>query len=417
MKIFHLNTSDLSGGAAKAAFRLHKGLQKEDISSRMMVQFKESDDNFVIGPVSNPSKAVANLRVTIDHLPLLFYRKRKEQIFHSQWLPDFLIRKINDYRPDVVHLHWVCRGFLNINTLARIQKPIIWTLHDMWPFTGGCHYASACKRYQKSCGSCPQLGSKMEYDLSWWTWKRKAKAWRNLNLSLVAPSRWMKTCIQKSSLFQDKEIEIIPNGIDLKIFRPHDRRSLRSHLGFPLDKKLVLFSAINAISDKRKGFQLLLPAIRLFSDTKIGADAEIIILGATKPKQPPGFGLKSTYMGRLHDDIFISLIYAACDVFVAPSKEDNLPNTIMEAMGCGTPCVSFAVGGIPEMVTHKINGYLAQPFSVEELAKGIEWAVKDNDRHNELSIKARHKAETGFDLRRVANQYTKLYEKIIQNRS
>ena len=161
-----LSTSDMSGGAAKAAFRLHKGLQKNGISSRMMVQFKESDDHSVIGPVSNPSKAMANLRVSIDLLPLLFYRKRKEPVFHLPWLPDFLIQKIADYRPDVVHLHWICRGFMNIDTLARIKKPIVWTLHDMWPFTGGCHYCGDCEKYKNSCGACPQLGSKRESDLS-----------------------------------------------------------------------------------------------------------------------------------------------------------------------------------------------------------------------------------------------------------
>lgn len=220
MKVCQINNLDISGGAARAAFRLHKELQQNSIDSTMLVQHKESDDNTVIGPQTNIAKAMANLRTPLDHLPKLIYPNRKQTFYHFQWLPDLLSNTIKNINPDIVHLHWICRGFVNINTLARINKPIVWTLHDMWAFTGGCHYTGSCEGYQKQCGRCPQLGSNHRYDLSWWSWKRKARCWSKLNLKIVAPSKWMKHCIQKSSLLKNAHVEVIPNGLDLKRYKP-----------------------------------------------------------------------------------------------------------------------------------------------------------------------------------------------------
>ena len=413
MKILMLSTSDMSGGAAKAAFRLHKGLQKNGISSRMMVQFKESDDHSVIGPVSNPSKAMANLRVSIDLLPLLFYRKRKEPVFHLPWLPDFLIQKIADYRPDVVHLHWICRGFMNIDTLARIKKPIVWTLHDMWPFTGGCHYCGDCEKYKNSCGACPQLGSKRESDLSRWTYRRKARLWEGLDLTLVAPSLWMKRRAQESSLFCNQRIEVVPNGIDISRFRPIDQKIAKAYLGFPHNKNLIVFGAVNATSDRRKGFQFLLPALNRFSATETGKHTELVVFGSSEPGNPSEFGLNTHYLGRLHDELTLPLVYAASDILVVPSLEDNLPNTIMEALSCGIPCIAFKVGGVSEMIEHKISGYLARPFDIEDLANGIAWVLEDKQRLEDLAVNARIKAEKDFDMKEVAHRYASVYRSTI----
>ena len=412
MKALHLNTYDIFGGAARAAFRLHKQLPAVGIKSVMLVQQKESSVDSTIGPKSNLSKSIAHLRTPLDHLPKLLYRNRKSTIYHFQWLPDFLIKKIRAVNPDVIHLHWICRGFVNVSTVARIKTPIIWTLHDMWPFTGGCHYPSDCERYKKSCGKCPQLGSKSENDLSRWTWSRKARLWKNLDLTLVAPSRWMKTRVQYSSLLKNKTVEVIPNGIDINRFRPLDRKMARSCLGFSQKKQLILFGALNATSDRRKGFQYLTPCLQRLSQTKIGSEAELIVFGASKPANPPDFGLKTTYLGQLQDEISISMIYAACDVFIAPSIEDNLPNTVMEAMACGTPCVAFDIGGVPEMIDHLKNGYLAAPKDPNDLARGIEWVLENKNRLISLGKEAREKVEKEYDLSRVAKQMASLYESV-----
>ena len=412
MKALHLNTYDIFGGAACAAFRLHKQLPAVGIKSVMLVQQKESSVDSTIGPKSNLSKSIAHLRTPLDHLPKLLYRNRKSTIYHFQWLPDFLIKKIRAVNPDVVHLHWICRGFVNVSNVARIKIPIIWTLHDMWPFTGGCHYPSDCERYKKSCGKCPQLGSKSENDLSRWTWSRKSRLWKNLDLTLVAPSRWMKTRVQYSSLFKNKTVEVIPNGIDINRFRPLDRKMARSCLDFSQKKQLILFGALNATSDRRKGFQYLTPCLQRLSQTKTGSEAELIVFGASKPANPPDFGLKTTYLGHLQDEISISMIYAACDVFIAPSIEDNLPNTVMEAMACGTPCVAFDIGGVPEMIDHLKNGYLAAPRDPNDLARGIEWVLENKNRLISLGKEAREKVEKEYDLSRVAKQMASLYESV-----
>jgi glycosyltransferase involved in cell wall biosynthesis len=223
----------------------------------------------------------------------------------------------------------------------------------------------------------------------------------------------MKNIAGQSSLFQNKVIELIPNGVDLTQFHPYDRKVVRSLLGLSQDKKLILFGSINPMSDQRKGFHFLRSALQQLSHTDMGKEVELIIFGASQPINPPDFGIKSTYIGRLHDDISISLIYEACDVFVIPSKEDNLPNTIMEAMACGTPCVAFHIGGIPEMVSHGENGYLVEPYSIEDLVAGIMWVIEDDERHRRLGENSREKVESNYDLIKVAKRYAALYEKII----
>lgn len=417
MKPLLISESDISGGAALAAYRLHKGLLARDIHSILLVQNKLSSDNTVIGPSSNFQKGIANLKISLDHLPKLIYTNRSDTVYHLQWFPCSLAKKFNSFNPDLLHLHWICRAFVNVSTLARIKKPIIWTFHDMWPFTGGCHYAGDCEGYKHSCGSCPKLGSKFAKDISRWTLRRKKKLWKNINLYIVTPSKWMKSCVEQSSLFKNYPIDVIPNGIDLTLFRPISKRFARIKLGLPLNKKLILFGAIDATKSTRKGFQLLLSAMKSFSHSEVHNKTELVIFGASNPRKPIDFGLNASYMGRLHDEISLSLVFSACDVFVAPSKEDNLPNTIMEAMACGTPCVAFSIGGIPEMVGHKINGYLAQPFSIEDLASGIKWIIEDDGRNNTLSASARNKVEANFDLGIVAKRYTSLYERILQNKS
>ena len=244
---------------------------------------------------------------------------------------------------------------------------------------------------------------------------RKLKFWKYVNLTIVAPSIWIKSCALESYLFKNHPVEIIPYGIDVNRFRPVDGKIARNNLRFSENKHLILFGAINALSDKRKGFELLAAALKKLSQTDKGKQAELIVFGASKPENPPDLGLKTTYIGRLNDPISLSLIYAACDLFISPSIEDNLPNTIIEAMSCGTPCVAFNIGGFPDMIEHKNNGYLAEPFSVEDLFRGITWGLENNELYKNIRLSARKKVETDFDLKKVVRNYTALYEKIIRN--
>lgn len=405
-----LNVSDIEGGAARAAYRLHTGLKQIGVNSRMLVGLKRSDDASVIGPVSKWGKGMGIIGPTLDGLPLQLYRERESTTFYPAFLPEGVVKKVKSIKSDIIHLHWVCGGFLRIESLQRFQKPIIWTLHDMWAFTGGCHYAGACEGYKRHCGQCPQLGSNSKYDISWWTWRRKAKSWDGLNLTVVAPSTWMKNCVQESSLMKNACVEIIPNGLDTSRYRPMNRTLARSLLGLSEDKNLILFGAMKATIDQRKGFQFLLPSLKGLVRSGMSRQAELVVFGSSKPANPPEFGFRTHYMGRFHDDISISLIYAACDVFVAPSTEDNLSNTVMESLACGTPCVAFNIGGMPDMIEHEKNGYLAQPFDTVDLSDGIAWVLADRERWKVLSRGARQKVEREFDIRTVAKKYVELYK-------
>ena len=409
-----LNTYDIEGGAARAAYRLHKGLQSIGIDSQMLVQTKSSDDRTVIGPQTKLQKGLGKIKPTLDSSLLQLYPKRRNVIFSPAILPNNIATKVTSMNPDVIHLHWVVSGFLCPRTLKQFNKPLIWTLHDMWAFTGGCHYNEECSRYRESCGKCPVLGSSKNWDLSRWIWKRKHKAWNDLEFTVVAPSRWLGDCAKASSLFRNMQVRVIPNGLDLSIFKPFDKHIARELLSLPQDKKLILFGSMNSTSDKRKGFQYLKPALRSIADNGWRNKAELVIFGSSEPLNPPKLGLKMHYLGHLPGDIALALLYAAADVMVAPSTQENLANTIIESLSCGTPCVTFGIGGMPDMIEHKRTGYLAQPFDVEDLAKGIVWVIEDEKRWRTLSHQARQKVEDEFAIESVAQRYAELYMEVLE---
>ena len=414
MKVLMLNSSDTSGGAARAAFRLHRGLREIGIESGMLVQSKKSDDPSVIGPSSEMAKMLAMLRPHLDFLPLRRYPDRQRIIFSPSLVPDRLPARVAALNPDIVHLHWVCEGFMRLETLHRLNRPIVWTLHDSWAFTGGCHIPFDCTRYQERCGACPTLGSVDENDLSRKIWLRKRKAWQGLNLTVVTPSNWLAACARSSSLFRDLRVEVIPNGLDLERFKPSNKSVARSLLGLPQDKKLILFGGVNVDGDRNKGLHNLLPALRRLASQGWREKAELLVFGTSRPADAADFGLPARYLGKLADEADISLLYAAADVFAAPSIQENLPNTVMEAAACGTPSVAFRIGGMPDLIEHKRNGYLAVPFDPEDLAQGIGWVLADGSRWQELSNWGRGKMEREFAMDQVARRYAGLYEDVLE---
>ena len=416
MKILLLSTNDIAPGAAKGAYRLHQGLQNLGVESQMLVQTKQSKDKTVLGFLNNKSKAekvVSGVREIADRLPLKLYQNRDFGSYSPQWLPDNISSQATRLDPDLVNLHWICRGYVQIETLAKFNKPLVWTLRDMWAFTGGCHYDGDCEGYLDSCGSCPQLDSSKNYDLSRWIWRRKAKAWKNLDLTIVTISSWLGKCATSSSLFKDLRVEVIPNGLDLQQYRPFNRTVARELLSLPQDKKLVLFGASNATSDKRKGFHLLQPALRSLSQNGWKDKIELVVFGSAKPENSPDFGFPTHYLGRFSDDLSLSIIYSAADVFVAPSVQEAFGNTVLEALACSIPCIGFNIGGIPDMIEHQHNGYLALPYQVDDLAKGIAWILENEQRYQKLAYRAREKVEQEFSLEIPARRYLSLYEEIL----
>lgn len=408
-----INSMDLDGGAAIATYRLHCALRQSGIDSTMLVQRKSSSDPSVLGPNTWLERAWARPRRALDQLPVRAYGHRKRQLFSPEVVPDVSARFIRRCEPDLVHLFWITGGFIRPESLPHYGRPIVWTLHDMWPFTGGCHYDAECGRYRSSCGICPQLGSKREADLSRRVWNRKRVAWEDLDMTIVATSRWLARCAGSSALFSRYRIEIIPNCIDISIFKPAAKVEARRACGLSGDKQVILLSAFAATSDPRKGYQHLVPAVRRLVEKGWADKAELVVLGSAAPKEAPDFGMKVSYIPHLSDEQSQVLLYSASDVLVAPSTQENLSNTVLEALACGTPAVAFDVGGMPDLISHRLNGYLARPFEPVDLANGIEWVLDSPSRHHELCVNAREMAVRRYQFKVVAGRYQALYQSLI----
>jgi len=404
-----LSTSDIEGGAARAAYRLHTGLRSVGVSSQMLVRAKLSRDKAVM-----PKRDwLTKLGPSLNHWPVRGYNNRDNTMFSTQWFPDSIVSSVNEINPDIVNLHWVCNGYLKIESLRNFNRPIVWTLQDMWPMTGGCHYIQGCDKYQNKCGSCPQLGSNQENDLSRKVWQRKWKAWKDLDLTIVTPSKWMSECVETSSLFRDLRIETIPFCLDTTAYYPHDKAIARQILQLPQTKKIIVFGALAATSDKRKGFNLLVEALQKLSLSGSTENTEIAIFGSSSPETSLELGFKVHYLGHFNDDLSLSLAYSAGDVMIVPSLQESFGQTASEALACGTPVVTFNATGLKDIIDHEQNGYLAQPYNSEDLAQGITWVLQNHDRHLKLISNAREKAIKTFSLHIQAQKYLSLFEELL----
>lgn len=416
MNLVMLNSFDNVGGAAIATYRLHRGLLSIGVNSRLMVLLKGTNDPTVIAleRQSRLKNRIALFYARRDERVTRRYQAEGNRYFSPARCPDQLASKVEPSNPDLVHLFWVNSGFLKIETLKQFKKPVVWTLHDMWPFTGGCHYDDECRRFQQSCGKCPLLGSESDHDLSRQIWERKQKSWRDVPIIVVATSHWLAAMARSSSLFKDQRIEVIPNGIDTDKYKPLDKCAAREAYNLPQDKHLVLFSAFSATTDKRKGNHLLVPALNKMAQAGWGERTELVIIGATAPENPPDLGMKVHYMGNFHDEISQVLLYSAADVTVAPSMQENLSNTVIESLSCGTPVVAFNIGGMPDMIDHQGSGYLVHPFEPDDLAAGMMWVLENETRHDMLAQHSRKTVVERFDIKTVANRYLALYQDILK---
>lgn len=416
MKVLIVSKSDASGGAYIAAHRLHEGLRRTGIDSNMLVDYKLSDDPDVYGPNSEVGRGWSKLRSFTDRLPLKRYEPQTAD-FHPAWIGKQLAEHDLVKSADIINLHWVTAGFLSIKgiaQLAKLGKPIVWTLHDMWAFTGGCHYSAGCVKYRTQCGACPQLNSDRARDLSYKVFKKKSRYFRDMNVEIVVLCRWMQDCVKESFLLSEKPVHLIPNGIDTSVFKPVEKTTARDILNLPLDKKIVLFGGIGGTSSERKGFRYLAEAVDILSNTG-DFDNErlcIAVFGASHSSDTEDFPFEVRYLGRLHDAYSLALSYNAADVFVAPSLEDNLPNTVVESLACGTPVVAFNIGGMPDMIEHKVNGYLSEPKGPDSLADGIKWGLDDDDGIPELREASREKALREYALEVQARRYEALFDSL-----
>lgn len=381
----------------------------------MLVQVKWGDDPNVVGPHGKLLRLVNTFRKGLDVLPALLYGK-PTSTFYPGWLPSGIPSRVMAISPDLVHLHWVAGATLTPGGVARLRRPLVWTLHDMWPFTGGCHYDDGCGRHTARCGQCPLLGSTRLHDLSLWNWRRKRRHWHALSLMVISPSRWLAVLASRSTLLGEHPVRVIPNCIDTARYRPLPRAQARDSLGLPQRCPLILFGAMNATADPRKGYRFLQPALaRLASQWRgPGEGPMALVFGGERPATPPDFGMRVRYLGALSDDASLAAAYSAADVFVAPSTQENLSNMVMEALACGTPSVAFEIGGMPDLIEHRVNGYLASSFDPEDLSMGIQWVIEDARRWKVLSHAARTKVESTFALAPVAQAHVEVYREAIE---
>ena len=310
---------------------------------------------------------------------------------------------------DVVLLRWINGGFLRPEDFKEIKKPLIWVLSDVWPFTGGCHYPANCDRFERECGHCPILRRSYENDWSKRLWQRKQKAWEGLDLTIVGPSRWICDLAGRSSLFHDRRIEHIPTGVNVDVFKPRPKEQVRNELGIPFGRKVVAFGAGN-VGEKRKGIHFLKESLGIIANKNIRG-IHLLMFGQGS-EAIKGLPFPSTSVGQIDDDNRLSVVYSAADCFVAPSLEENMANTCLEAMSCGVPLVAFDVGGMPDLIEHKKTGYLSRPTDGSSLAEGICWVLHTDQPSNQLSFTARHKAEQKFSLRNQALRFLQLIKQL-----
>ncbi len=416
MRVAIVNTMDMKGGAARAAFRLHKGLRGEGVESTYYVRDQQNPDpsirRFVPNPATEVQRAVRKIARDAAYDAYAATRSPDIELFSQEQGDggeDFFTQMP---RADVVNLHWVA-GFVDVPTFfsARMAKPVVWTLHDMNPFTGGCHYDAGCGKFTAACGACPLLGSSDETDLSRRIFNAKAQAlkdWPADRLRIVTPSRWLAGEAQRSALFGRFAASVVPNGIETDVFKPIDKAQARAALKLPQDAKIVLFVS-NHIRLARKGFRELVHALSLMPDQQnlllVGVgDSHILSVDAP---------FKVQQVEHVNDDAMTAMIYAAADVTALPSRQDNLPNTILESFACGTPVVGFRVGGIPDLVREDETGFLAAAGHVPGLSLAFMKAFADNEHRRACGQRARALVERDYTLAANARAYMALYQDMI----
>ncbi|RDU73870.1 glycosyl transferase family 1 [Helicobacter anseris] len=409
MKILHLVSQD-NGGAGRAAIRLHLALLKQGIDSQVMVQNKTQDLPTIHSLTQTKTqKFFIPFKKALDQLPSMLYKNRHNDIFSSTFFPSNknLLRKINEINPDIIHLHWINSGFIYPSDLTHFNRPIIWSLHDANPYTGGCHVVyNNCDKFKTLCYSCPFLASNFKYDISFLNFKKKQKAYNALKLTVNGLSSWIASEAKASALFKNKNIINIPNPIDTDIFRPIKKDIARKILNLNCkDKILIGFGAISGTQIKRKGYLQLKEALEMLPNKHLYT---LIVFGSSDGEKIAG--IDTIFMGHLYDDTTLTLLYNSLDIFITPSLAENLSNTIMESLSCGVPVVAFDIGGNVDMIIHKTNGYLAR--DVSDLSYGICWALKNLPY---LSQNAREMVIERFSYNVVAKRYIAQYQYILEN--
>lgn len=414
MQVLIVNTSEKTGGAAVAAHRLTEALNNNGVKAKMLVRDKESNKLTV---VALPPSWKLQWHFLWERFCIwLHLHLRREHLFDIDIANAGTdITKLREFQEaDVIHLHWINQGMLSLRDIRKILdsgKPVVWTMHDIWPATAICHLTLDCKNFETQCRQCRLLpGGGSKSDLATKVWRKKQQVLEGKQVSFVACSQWLAGEAQKSALLKGQRITSIPNPIDTRLYHPLDKQKARQELELPTDKRLILFVSQRA-TNPYKGMRYLAEACHLLDKQypEMQHDTAIVILGGHAEEVTAQLPFKSYPIGYVNDRQRIVTAYNAADVFVLPSLSENLPNTIMEAMACGIPCIGFQIGGIPEEIDHLANGYVAAYRDAADLAKGIRWAL-DKANTEEVRKACLSKVARNYSQQSVAQRYIEVYE-------
>jgi len=401
MKVIHVNFSDKRGGAGIAAYRLHRNMTKNSIESYLFVREKITHDFNVI----TPGKILTIRNKTNSKLEIMAQKLFgvENYSFPIGIIPDSNYIILRKHCPEIINLHWINGGFFSINNLSKIRTKYVWTLHDMWLFNSFSHYSN---NYLNA--------DQKKIDKLVINYKKNAIN-KIKDIIFITPSRWLYECASKSLVLQNKDIRVIRNGIDTELFKPANRCQVRAKYNIDQMKKVILFGAFNAENSKRKGIDLLKNALlKFFYTCNTNNNIEVVVFGGQEIKYNNDFGFPTKYIGRITDENELASIYTIADIFVLPSRMDNLPNTAIEALSCGVPVLAFNIGGLNEIVDHKINGYLALPFSADDLIEGLKFLLF-NMEIDLVRVKSREKALKNFDIKTMTLAYNEVYEELLYN--
>ena len=419
MRVLIVNTSERIGGAAIAAGRLMDALKNNGIKAKMLVREKQTDRISVTGLKKN------GWRVWQFIWERILIWKENQFRKHNLFAVDIAntgtdITSIPEFQEaDIIHLHWINQGMLSLNDIQKILqsgKPVVWTMHDMWPCTGICHHARECNKYHQECHHCPYIykgGSKK--DLSNQVFKKKKELYQLAPITFITCSQWLKGRAGQSALLNGHTIVDIPNPINTSLFKPQNTLVARNRMGLPTDKKLILFGSVK-VTDKRKGIDYFIESCKLLAEThqELKEELGVVVYGKNSEQLKSLIPFQVFPLDFINSDKELVNVYNAVDLYVTPSLEENLPTTIMEAMACGVPCVGFNVGGIPEMIDHLHNGYVAEYKSAEDLANGVIWTLNESEYHT-LSEEACRKAVSNYSESIIAKKYIDIFNKITGN--
>lgn len=418
MKVLHLSTDDNSGGASRSAYRLHQALSEQSVESSMRVLRHDTANARVLSgrtPRTLQKKIVDRIKKQIWEFSIRNWHTENPIMHTFGNTSAGLVTEINQSSSQLVNLHWIT-DLLSIQDIGEINKPIVWTVHDMWVFCGGEHSTPDTPeaRFREGYLSSNRPLTESGPDLNRHAWEKKRAAWANQAITFVAPSRWMGTCIKESALFRNADIDVhvVPNPIDAEtVWRPIDKRQARARLGLNPDNHYLLVGSAGGMSSI-KGEDMVGSIIqKLTSHTKNAV--ELIVFGTTSPALTQNLTGKVHLMGRVTNDVVMADLYSAADVMMIPSRQDNLPNTAIEAQACGVPVVGFNIGGVPDIVVHGRGGWVAPSFDLDDFAKGVDWLLENKERYLEVAAFSRNYAVNNFAAKVVADRYIQVYEKVL----